>query len=445
PGLGRFMLGTTSASDDGDFTLQPGGGVDDYQVSLAMGSATASYGFSVPPAKAGPMPDIALNYNSLRVDGISNLRNNQPGWAGIGWSLETGYVLERMDQTESGDLTGGNSQFFLVLNGVDSRLVPADGQANLFVLQDDPRWRVERLQSANANHPDTQREYWRVTTPDGTQYRFGGEFDDETGADLNSAFYVPVWDQTLCSAVVYKVCNQVWRWNLDRVEDANGNVVVYTYAQETNWYSSVYVPTYVHPNKLVQYVRGGYPARIEYTRKAGDGGVAPTDKVEFSVAPRCADPNTPGLCDWPEDYYDTPGDLACSGSGPCGQQEPTFWITQKLSQVTTHVWDTATSGWRGVDRWDLAYAFPTPPPYVDPTYGFPVPPDPFLDDLYGRYRKLELQSVTRRSPDRAQSLPPVSYSYTFLENRRNYDFDQYYHFPMYLSRLASVRNELGGL
>ena len=89
-GLGRFMLGTTSASDDGDFTLQPGGGMDDYQVSLAMGSATASYGFPAPPGKAGPVPDVALNYNSLRVDGISNLRNNQPGWAGIGWSLETG-------------------------------------------------------------------------------------------------------------------------------------------------------------------------------------------------------------------------------------------------------------------------------------------------------------------------------------------------------------------
>ncbi|MCB0074558.1 MAG: RHS repeat protein, partial [Caldilineaceae bacterium] len=77
-------------------------------------------------------------------------------------------------------------------------------------------------------------------------------------------------------------------------------------------------------------------------------------------------------------------------------------------------------------------------------YGFPVPPDPFLDDLYGRYRKLELQSVTRRSPDRAQSLPPVSYSYTFLENRRNFDFNRQL-FPMYLSRLTSLRNELGGL
>lgn len=129
-GLGRFMLATTTDSDDGDFTLQPGGGMADYQVSLAMGSATASYPFAVPPAEAGPAPDLALNYNSLRVDGVSNLRNNQPGWAGIGWSLETGYVLERMDQTEAGDLTGGNSQFFLVLHGVDGRLIPVHGQPN---------------------------------------------------------------------------------------------------------------------------------------------------------------------------------------------------------------------------------------------------------------------------------------------------------------------------
>jgi RHS repeat-associated protein len=443
PGLGRFMLATTAAGDDGDFTLQPGGGMADYQVSLAMGSATASYPFPVPPAKAGPAPDLALNYNSLRVDGVSNLRNNQPGWAGIGWSLETGYVLERMDQTEWGDLTGGNSQLFLVLNGVDGRLIPVGGQPNQFVLQDDPRWRIERLVSSNTSHPDAQREYWLVTTPDGTRYRFGGEFDAETGADLNSAFYAPVYDFALCSAVVYRICNQVWRWNLDRVEDANGNVVVYSYTQETNWYSSSMVPTSVHPYKLLQYVRGGYPAAIEYTRRAGDGSAAPTARVTFSTAPRCLDPNTAGLCDWPADYPDTPADLACSGSGPCASQQPTFWITQRLSQVTTSVWETATSTWRGVDRWDLAYAFPAPPPY-NPTYGFPIPDDPLLDEAYGRYRKLELQSLTRRSPDGTQSVPPVTFGYTFLQNRRNFDFNRQI-YPMYLSRLVSVTNELGGV
>jgi RHS repeat-associated protein len=444
PGVGRFMLATTAAGDDGDFTLQPGGGMADYQVSLAMGSATASYPFPVPPAKAGPTPELALNYNSLRVDGVSNLRNNQPGWAGIGWSLEIGYVLERMDQTGSGDLTGGNSQLFLVLNGVDGRLIPVGGQPNQFVLQDDPRWRIERLISSNTSHPDTQREYWLVTTPDGSKYRFGGEFDDETGADLNSAFYVPVYDFALCSAVVYRICNQVWRWNLDRVEDSNGNVITYSYAQETNWYSSTMVPTSVHPYKLLHYVRGGYPVAIEYTRRAGDGSVAPTARVTFSTAPRCLDPNTAGLCDWPDDYPDTPADLACSGSGPCASQQPTFWNTQRLSQVTTSVWDTATSAWRGVDRWDLAYAFPAPPPYTNPTADFSTYDYPWFDDLFGRYRKLELQSITRRSPDGTQSLPPVTFGYTFLQNRRNYDFSRQI-YPMYLSRLVSVTNELGGV
>ena len=66
---------------------------------------------------------------------------------------------------------------------------------------------------AGAHGPDRERR------PDRRQ--LAGEFDDESGADLNSAFYVPVYDLTLCSAVVYKVCNQVWRWNLDRVEDTN--------------------------------------------------------------------------------------------------------------------------------------------------------------------------------------------------------------------------------
>jgi hypothetical protein len=132
------------------------------------------------------------------------------------------------------------------------------------------------------------------------------------------------------------------------VEDTNGNVVVYSYTQETNWYSSPRIPNSVHPYKLVQYVRGGYPAVIEYTRRAGDGSAAPTARVAFSTAPRCLDPDTTGLCDWPADYPDTPADLACSGSGPCGSQQPTFWITQRLSRVATSVWDTAASAWRGV-------------------------------------------------------------------------------------------------
>ncbi|MCB9132112.1 MAG: hypothetical protein H6647_14415 [Anaerolineales bacterium] len=134
--------------------------------------------------------------------------------------------------------------------------------------------------------------------------------------------------------MVYKVCNQVWRWNLDRVEDANGNVVVYTYAQETNWYSSVYVPTYVHPTSWCSTWRR-LSARIEYTSGRATGRVAPTAKVEFSVVAALHRPNTPGQCDWPEDYY-TPGDLV-QRQRAVRQQEPTFWITQKLSQVTTHV------------------------------------------------------------------------------------------------------------
>lgn len=84
---------------------------------------------------------------------------------GIGWSLETGYVLGAYGTRPSGaDLTGGNSQLFLVLNGIDGRLIPlAHGQPNQFVLQDDPRWRIERLVSSNSSHPDSQREYWLVS------------------------------------------------------------------------------------------------------------------------------------------------------------------------------------------------------------------------------------------------------------------------------------------
>jgi hypothetical protein len=110
--------------------------------------------------------------------------------------------------------------------------------------QRDPRWRIEQLTGTLANG-DSDKEYWKVTTPDGVQYFFGlGVKPEAANAATNSVYTVPVMGNHNGEACrgnatgnfTENFCKQGWRWNLDRVVDPNGNVTTYTYVQEVNYY-----------------------------------------------------------------------------------------------------------------------------------------------------------------------------------------------------------------
>lgn len=78
----------------------------DYQVSLLMGSAVATYPIEAPPGPGGLTPRVFLVYDSGIVDGMNdglirtdNQNNHenqktsfQAGWAGFGWTLEVGSI-----------------------------------------------------------------------------------------------------------------------------------------------------------------------------------------------------------------------------------------------------------------------------------------------------------------------------------------------------------------
>ncbi|RME50333.1 MAG: carbohydrate-binding protein, partial [Caldilineae bacterium] len=356
-----FVLASSANGSQGDYSFTPLANVSDYQVSLATGAATTGYPIPAPPPKAGPAPAIGLAYNSGQVDGMHTHRNNQPGSVGIGWSLEMGAITRHLKtcgvSQAPGDLCVTGDNYSIVLNGISSRLVKESG--NLYRLQDDPHWQVEKLTSSNGNHPDAQREYWQVTTPDGVKYRFGGEFVDENGADQNSVFYVTVYDTdpAVCGNYAYDLCNKAWRWNLDRIEDPNGNVVNYFYDQETNYYKA---RNDSRSQFRKEYVRAGHVRRIEYTNRSGSAP-APHARVLFNMELRCTNPTTSTGCDWPSDFPDTPGDLACEASGACSQNRPTFWSQRRLDSVQTQVYDTGLNEWRTVALYDLTQSFPSPP------------------------------------------------------------------------------------
>lgn len=348
-----LVLAAAASSQQGSYQATPLANVSDYQVSLATGSAQAGYPVPIPPAAAGLDPDVALHYDSGGVDGMSVNKNNQPDWVGIGWSLEPGYILRRTKtcglSQAPGDLCLTGDNYVLVFNGVASPLVK-DG-SSLYHPQNDPRWKIEKLVGATG-HPDYHKEYWQITTPDGTKYRFGGEFDtDKSNADQNSAFYTPMYDSTCSGANLgganYWVCNKAWRWNLDRVEDTNGNVISYYYEQEINYYNA---RTFIR----LPYTRAGNLLRIEYGRRTGSTST-PT-QVVFNTENRCE-----GACTWPTNYPDTPGDLECAATGTCTQTAPTFWSKKRLNTIVPQYYNTTTSAWVNVAQFDLDYSFPPRP------------------------------------------------------------------------------------
>jgi len=232
-----YVLAAAASGPEGNYKATPFQVTKDYEVALATGSFQTSYALPLPPAPAALAPDVALQYDSGSVDGLTTTKNNQPSWVGLGWTLQAGHITRHLKACENavspGDLCIVPNAYSIVLNGTGSRLVQESG--NLYRLQHDPRWKAELFSNGDASNPDSQKEYWLVTTPDGTQYRFGNERDPETNADHNSVFYTPVYDATLCAGSQASLCNKAWQWNLDRVQDPNGNLISYFYNVELNY------------------------------------------------------------------------------------------------------------------------------------------------------------------------------------------------------------------
>jgi RHS repeat-associated protein len=416
-----FVLSATASGPEGSYKATPFTFARDYEVALATGSFQTSYAIPLPPAPAGLAPDIALQYDSGRVDGMTTTKNNQPSWVGLGWTLEAGHITRHLKSCENsvspGDLCLIPNTYSIVLNGTSARLVQESG--NLYRLQHDPRWKVELFSNGDATNPDSQREYWLVTTPDGSQYRFGNEKDPETGADQNSVFYVPVYDPTLCAGSPGLLCNKAWQWNLDRVQDTNDNVISYFYDAEVNFYKAITTTTDVQ----LPYVRAGNLSRVEYGRRVGVNSTG-TAQVHFITEERC----TPGsACTWPTHYPDTPGDLTCDGVAACDDNAPTFWSRKRLNYAETRFYNQGTSAYEAVTRIDLEYLFHT---YTEP--------DGDVNEA-----KLWLSTITRKLGDGTGALPETRYTYHTMANR--YDSAGAGAIGFYMPRIDRIFNEIGGV
>ncbi|GAA1400817.1 RHS repeat-associated core domain-containing protein [Oerskovia paurometabola] len=380
--FGAMALTAGAAGGAGNWSATPLSASASWQAGGPSGNFSWSYPMRVVPSPGGLAPELALSYSSGGLDGRVVSTNNQSSWVGDGWDLWSGYVERKYTSCsedaqgnannlsrKTGDLCWKSDNATLVFNGMSTELVK-DVATGTWKPESDDGSRVERLTGAWNGDNDT--EYWKVTTPDGTQYFFGR--DKRSATDplaLGSAWTVPVYGNhpgEPCYQATFEAssCTQGWKWNLDYVVDPFGNSLTYTYGKETNSYGR-------NLNTAVSsYDRGGYLKSVEYGTRAGaeTGAQAPM-RVDFTVAERClptggvtcaeSELTAANASKWP----DVPFDLICSSTTTCPtQSSPSFFTRKRLTSVTTKVLNGAS--YREVDSWTLGHQLPDPGDGSDP-------------------------------------------------------------------------------
>ncbi len=421
------------------------------------GAFTWSYPITVPQPSIGPAPQLTLSYSSAVSDGRVPSKNNQSGWIGEGFDLTTSYIERQYtpcaDDDEgspnsknrlTADLCWGEQNATLVLNGSSSELV-FDSAADVWRSKNDDGTLTKR--HTGGWNGTTDGEFWKVTTVDGTQYFFGRGKVASGGAELNSAWTMPVYGNHSgepCytssgnGGFASSKCTQVWRWNLDHVIDPSGNTMTYTYATETN----AYVNDFANNSSWtpISYVSGGRLVRIEYGTRTGDTGSAPY-RVVFDAQKRCLTDVNDGtsLCKnganetSKSKWLDVPTDLQCKVADKnCGNIMPVFFSTTRLAKITTQVWNG--TAYLDLDSWAFTQRFAGDGTDAQVQYASSV-----------SLRLDSLQHTGHGGTDTDGddiTLPAVKFGYTPLANRVDSDADGYS--ALWRHRVTSVRTEGGG-
>jgi RHS repeat-associated protein len=416
-GSGGMMvaLAAGASGDTGDFGATGLQASSSWSAGGSSGDFSWSYPIKLPPAMGGPAPEMTLGYSSSAVDGRTLATNNQPSWIGQGFDYNPGSIERRYkscsedmggnanNTVKTGDLCWGTDNAVLSLNGAGGELVK-DDTTGAWRVKSDIGTKVERLEGTV--NGAWNNEYWKVTTPDGTQYFFGlNRLTGYTGtapanAETNSTLLVPVAGNNTgerCRQTLFKdsFCNEAWRWNLDYIVDPSGNTVSFWYNKHTNKYAK----NLVAADDTV-YDRDSVIARIAYgtDRRSGTDTVYTSTKapmqVLFETGDRCitASCGTHDAVNWP----DTPFDQECTGTSCDGKYSPVFFSTVRLKKITTQV--VKNGDYSSVDMWEFTHQFP-------PTGS-------------GTPQGLWLESIKRTGlVGTPVVLPEVNFDWVALENR----------------------------
>ncbi|MGH8497102.1 MAG: FG-GAP-like repeat-containing protein, partial [Gammaproteobacteria bacterium] len=201
------------------------------------GAANYTIPIVVAPGTGGLQPNIGLNYNSNRGDGL----------AGYGWNLTGFSVITRCARTVAQDGAALGIEFKtsdkFCLDGQRLRLTSGTYGANNSVYRTELETfvRVTAYTGGGEGYlPDTGPQYFQVETPDGLTYEYG--YTEDSRIETVGRFTV-----------------EVRVWALNKITDPFGNYTLYEYAKDT--------------------VNGSY--RPDKARYSGHGGALPSHSVEF--------------------------------------------------------------------------------------------------------------------------------------------------------------------
>jgi YD repeat-containing protein len=448
PVLLALTAGTKSGG--GDYKATPLSVSSSWQAGGSSGSFSWSYPLRVPPAAAGPSPNLNISYDSGSVDGRTASSNNQGSAVGEGFDITSSYVERKYiscdddGNDDKQDLCWKYDNALLVLNGKSTELVLDDpdgdgkaeaGKPEVWRLKDDDASKVEHL--TGADNGARGGEHWRITTGDGTQYSFGLEkLPGAAEKDrTQSVWTVPVFgddDGEPCHGDTFDKsdCVQAWRWNLDYVVDTHDSAMSYWYTEELNYYAK----NGKEKESGTPYERGGYLDRIEYGQRDKhlfDTGTHAPQKVVFTTEERCLQQCDKLTFDSKGNWPDVPFDAICEKSESCtGRTGPSFFTRRRLTDVTTYVWktdtDAGTPGYQPVDSWKLDQS------YLDPG-----------DIGDASDQTLWLNSIVhsgRVGPDK--ELPPVTFTHEWKKNRVDKTDDI---LPLNKPRLSAITAETGAI
>ncbi len=425
-----------SPSGSGNYSATELSASSSWQAGGSSGSFTWSYDFALPPAAAGPTPNLGLSYDSGSIDGRTATTNNQATSVGEGFTLSDSYIersygsCDDDGQDDVFDRCWKYDNARLVLDGKADRLVKESASGNTWRLENDDASRV--IRSTGADNGDDDGENWTVITGDGTTYVFGlNKLDGATDQRTNSTWTVPVYGDdpgepgySKGTAFADRSLTQAWRWNLDYVEDTHGNAATYWYTKESNYYKKNKSTT-----ANASYTRGGYLKEIKYGLRKGALFTDDADaKVAFNYAERCTAADCSSLTkDTSENWPDVPFDAICSsGDDDCNATGPSFFTRKRLSGISTSSWAAASSTYEPVDSWALSQE------YLD---------GGDIGDTSDQV--LTLTSLRRTgSVDSDIALNPISFTYQMRPNRVDATDDI---LPLTRPRLSTLTSETGAI
>ncbi|MEV4324293.1 DNRLRE domain-containing protein [Microbispora rosea] len=423
---------TASGSLVGDFSASPLKPSGTWQAGQSGGAFTYSYPITAPPAPSGDAPQLALQYSSAAVDSLTSQTNNQSGLVGIGWDLDTGFI-ERSFVSCSGYAKAFGGWYNTAQEGwpdkcwqspygdpASSKLTLSLGGRSTDIVQDlsgkwrtveDYGWKIE---------PMSSQSWWRITTQDGTVYRFGYNTDSSLtmafiGDDEGEPCYQYYPEPGSGEDSVQQLCEKPWRWMLDREVDPNGNVIDYSYDKEWGFYCTVALGYW--DSECPEYDTAVNVSEVSYGHNINVAGSSPTARIVFTTSGRASG----GITDEPEFCEDSDYSDCMYGTGP------RFYTSRKLTSITTQTLIPGTNGdWEDVTRWNLSYQWLDGGGWNGDEY-----PILWLDSIQ--------QTGLAGGNGTKIALPPTTFEAVYLDNAVSIELDSA-EFP----RIYAVNNGLGG-